>query len=196
VLPILSVLLMAAGVFVARGRRRALIGVGLGVAASMLVLGIGIAIGRAIYLGSVSASALPPDAAAALFDTLIRFIKDGLRLLLVLGLVVAAGAFFSGPSAAAVRTRGAFSAGIGWLRSSGERAGLSTGPVGTWTYQHRTGLRIGAVALAALIFVFWGSPTGLVVLLIAILLLAALGLIELIGRPAPRSRAAGSVPRG
>jgi hypothetical protein len=46
--------------------------------------------------------------------------------------------------------------------------------------------RIGAVALAALIFVFWGHPAAAVVVAIAILLLVVLGLIELIGRPPPR----------
>ena len=61
---------------------------------------------------------------------------------------------------------------------------MSTGPVGQWTYHHRRGLRIGAVALFALIFVFWGQPTGVVVIVLAILLLLVLGLIELIGRPA------------
>jgi hypothetical protein len=40
------------------------------------------------------------------------------------------------------------------------------------------------VALAALVFVFLGQPTEVAVILIAILLLVALGLIELIGRPA------------
>jgi hypothetical protein len=47
------------------------------------------------------------------------------------------------------------------------------------------------VALAALIFVFWGRPTSLVVILIAVLLLVVLGLIELIGRPPARPRTAG-----
>ena len=42
------------------------------------------------------------------------------------------------------------------------------------------------MALAALLFVFWGRPTVLVVILIAVLLLAVLGLIELIGRPPVR----------
>ena len=182
VLPVLALLLIAAGVYIARGHRRALIGAGLGFAASMLVLGAGLAIFRSIYLNSVPAS-LPADAAAALFDTLVRFIRTALRTLLVVGLVVAAGAFFTGPSVTAVRTRAGFASGLGWLRQSGERAGLRTGPVGTWTYAHRTGLRVGAVALAALVFVFWGQPTGLVVILIAILLLLVLGLIELIGRP-------------
>ncbi len=186
VLPILSLVLIGLGVYIARGHRRALIGAGLGFAASMLLLGAGLAIFRSIYLSSVPSSVLPSDAAAILFDTLVRFIKQGLRVLLVIGLVVAAGAFLTGPSVAAVRTRGAFASGLGWIRESGEHAGLRTGPVGRWTYAHRTALRIGAVALAALIFVFWGQPTAAVVVLIVILLLVVLGLIELLGRPPAR----------
>jgi hypothetical protein len=189
VLPILALLLLAAGTYIARSHRRALIGAGLGLAASMLVLGIALAIGRSIYLNSVPSSVLPADAAAVLFDTLVRFIKDGLRTLLVVGLVVAIAAFFTGPSVTAVRARGTVSGALGWLRSSGERAGVRTGPVGRWTFQHRHALRIGAVALFALIFVFWGRPTAAVVIVLAILLLVVLGLIELIGRP-PVSSAA------
>jgi hypothetical protein len=183
VLPILTLLLLGLGVYVARGHRRALIGAGLGLAASMLVLGAGLLIFRGIYLSHVPESTLPSDAAAAMFDTFVRFIKTGLRAILVLGLVVAAGAFLTGPSVTAVRTRAAFASGLARARRSGEHAGLSTGPVGKWTYAHRTGLRISAVALAALIFVFWGRPTAAVIIVLAIVLLVILGLIELIGRP-------------
>ena len=42
----------------------------------------------------------------------------------------------------------------------GERKGVSTGPVCLWTYVHRRSLRVGAVALAALIFAFWAQPTA------------------------------------
>ena len=184
VLPIVTLVLLGLGVLTARGHRRALIGAGFGFAASMLVLGAGLAIARALYLNSVPASA-SADAAAA-FDILVRFIKTALRTLLVVGLIVAVGAFFTGPSAAAMQTRSAFSSGLGRLRRGGESAGLSTGPVGTWTHAHRHGLRIGAVALAAVIFVFWGHPTAVVTIVIAVLLLVVLGLIELIGRP-PRN---------
>jgi hypothetical protein len=185
--PILVLLLIGAGVYVARNHRRALIGAGLGFAFSMLFLGVDLQIFRSIYLNSVPSSVLPSDAAAALFDTFVRFIKDGLRGLLVLGLVVAAGAFLTGPSKTAVGTRSAFRSGMGWL---GQRSGMSTGPVGQWTYTHRKALRIGAVALAALIFVFWGQPTAAVVILIVVLLLVVLGLIELIGRPPVRPQTA------
>ena len=183
VLPILSLLLIGLGVYLARGHRRALIGAGLGFAASMLVLGAGLVIFRSIYLNSIPNSVLPSDAAAVIFDTFVRFIRAALRTLLVVGLVVAGAAFLTGPSVTATSIRKALKSGMDWIRQRGEHAGVTTGPVGTWTYAHRKGLRIGAVALAALLFVFWGRPTALVVILIAVLLLVVLGLIELIGRP-------------
>src|SRR5438874_1979303 len=191
VLPILALALLAAGVWVARGRRRALIGAALGLAGSMLVLAIGLLIARSIYLNSVPPTVLPGDAAAAAFDAMVYFIRVGLRVVLAVGLVIAIGAFITGPSRAAIQTRSALKSWLGWIRNFGERRGVSTGPVGEWTYAHRRGLRIGAVALFALIFVFWGHPTGLVVILLVVLLLVVLGLIELIGRPPAEPRSAG-----
>jgi hypothetical protein len=156
----------------------------------MLVLGAALLIARNLYLNSVPASA-PADAAAAAFDILIRFIKTALRALLLAGLIVAAGAFFTGPSAAAVRTRSALSSGLGRLRHGGE-----SGPASRWTYAHRRALRIGAVALAAVVFVFWGQPTAVVVVATAILLLVVLGLIEVIGRPAAQLTSSPHAPDG
>jgi hypothetical protein len=183
VLPILSLVLIAAGVYIARGHRRALIGAGLGFAASMLVLGAALLVVRGVYLNSVPNDVLPSNAAAVMFDTLVRFIKEALRALLVLGLVVALAAFFTGPSVTAVRTRAGFVSAFGWIRSSSERKGLTTGPAGRWTYAHRQVLRICVVGLAAIIFVFQGRPTAGSVIVLVIVLLVLLGLIELIGRP-------------
>jgi hypothetical protein len=191
VLPILALALLAGGVYAARGRRRALIGAGLGLAGSMLVLAIALLIARSIYLNSVPPSVLPGDAAAAAYDAMVYFIKVGLRVVLAVGLVVAIGAFITGPSHAAIQTRSALKSWLRWIREFGERRGVSTGPVGKWTYAHRRGLRIGAVALFALIFVFWGHPTGLVVIVLVIFLLLVLGLIELIGRPPAEPRTTG-----
>jgi hypothetical protein len=191
VLPILALVLIAAGVYIARGHRRALIGAGLGFAASMLVLGAALLVVRGVYLNSVPNDVLPSNAAAVMFDTLVRFIKEALRALLVLGLIVAIGAFLTGPSVTAVRTRGAFTTAFGWLRSSGEHKGLTTGPAGRWTYAHRHALRICAVGLAAVIFVFEGRPTAASIIVLVIVLLVVLGLIELIGRPPGRPQIAG-----
>ena len=194
VLPILTLVLFAVGIWVARSRRHGLLGAGLGLAASMLVLGIALTIARGVYLNSVPPSVLPSDAAGVLYDTLIRFVREALRALLVVGLVVAAGAFLTGPAAVAVSTRRAFGKGAGWLRVTAARHGVNAGPVGDWTAAHKTVLRVGCVALAALIFVFVGQPTVGLVILLVVLLLVALGVIELLGgRPPERAAAAEGV---
>jgi hypothetical protein len=155
----------------------------------MVVLALGLAVFRSIYLDGVPAGVLPHDAAAVLYDTVVRFLRAGLRTVLVLGLVVAAGAFVTGRSVTAVRTRQGLSGGIGWLRGSAEHAGLRTGPVGSWVGAHKRALRIGAVTLAALALVFWTRPTGKVVIGLALALLLVLAIIEFLARPADRTAA-------
>src|SRR6266542_3959607 len=192
-LPIIVLVLIALGVYVAKHHRRALIGACLGVAAGMIVLALGLAIFRSVYLNALPAR-VSHDAAAVLYDTLVRLLRLGLRSVLVLALVIAVGAFLTGPSVTAVRTREALVRAIGWLRGSAESAGLRTGPVGTWVYAHKQALRIGAVAVAGLALVFWGQPTGKVIILLAVLALVALALIELLGRP-PKPSPGASTPR-
>jgi hypothetical protein len=140
---------------------------------------------------------LPTDAAGVLYDTLIRFIREGLRVLLLVGLIVAAAAFLTGPSSAAVATRRGVRSGIAWVRDSAEQRGVHAGPVTAWTAAHKTALRVAAVALVAVIFVFWGHPTLAVVIWLLVLLLVLLGVIELLGgrRPAAAGEA-GAAPRG
>jgi hypothetical protein len=186
-LPVIALILIGIGVYVAKDHRRALIGAGLGVAAGMVLLALGLAVFRSIYLDGVPAEVLPHDAAAVLYDTIVRFLRAGLRTVLVLGLVVAAAAFLTGPSVTAVRTRRSLAGAVGWLQGSAEHAGLRTGPVGSWVYAHRRALRIGAVVLASLALVFWGRPTGKVVIGLALALLVVLAIIEFLGRPPVRT---------
>ena len=186
-LPIITLVLLVIGVYVANDHRRALIGAGLGIAVAMVVLALGLTVFRAIYLDAVPATVLPHDAAAVLYDTIVRFLRLGLRTILVLALVVAAGAFLTGQSVTAVRARQGLTGAIGWLAGSAERAGWRTGPVGTWVQANRRALRIGAVTLAALTLVFWNRPTGKVVIALTLALLAALAVIEFLGRPSHRT---------
>jgi hypothetical protein len=192
-LPIIVLALIALGVYVAKSHRRALVGASLGVAAGMLVLALGLAIFRSAYLNALP-STVSHDAAAVLYDTLVRYLRLGLRSVLVLALVIAIGAFLTGPSVTAVRTRDGLTRGLGWLRGRGESAGLRTGPVGSWVYAHKQALRIGAVAAAGLALVFWGQPTGKVIILLAVLLLVVLAIIEFLGRP-PETTVSAPTPR-
>jgi hypothetical protein len=158
-LPILALVVVAVGVYVAADHRRALVGAALGVAVAMVGLALGLAVFRSIYLDAVPASVLPHDAAAVAYDTIVRFLRLGLRTVLVLALVVAAGAFLSGTSVTALGTRQGLAGAIGWLAGSADRAGLRTGPVGSWVEANKRALRVTAVAAAALATIeFLGRP--------------------------------------
>ena len=182
-LPVVAGFLLAIGIYVAKGHRRALVGVGLGLAGGMLVLGLALALFRTIYLNELPLGVLTRDAAAAFYDTLVRFLRLGLRTVLVFGLVLALAGFFTGRSTTAVRARAGLRKGIGWLRGGAEQAGFRTGPVGAWVYTYKKVLWIAVIAIAALVLVFWDQPTGKVILGITLGVLVALVIIEFLGRP-------------
>lgn len=177
-LPLVALVLIGLGVYVARNRRRALTGAGIGLVASMLVLLAGLAIGKTQFLNAVTGAGLDRPAAEAAFATLTRFLVTGLRMVLVVGLVVALAAFFTGPSPAAVRTRTGLSGGIARLRGN-----LDTGQAGTWVWRYRRLLQIAACVVAAAVFVLWDHPSGMVVLGLAVALLLVLAIIEFLAKP-------------
>jgi hypothetical protein len=182
-LPVVALILLGIGIYVAKGHRRALVGVGLGLAGGMLALGLALALFRTIYLNELPLGVLTRDAAAAFYDTLVRFLRLGLRMVLVLGLVIALAGFLTGRSVTAVRARAGLTKGIGWLRGGAEQAGFRTGPVGAWVYTYKKVLWVAVIAIAALVLVFWDQPTGRVVLGITLGVLVALVIIEFLGRP-------------
>jgi hypothetical protein len=182
-LPVVALFFLAIGVYVAKGHRRALVGVGLGLAGGMLALGLGLALFRTIYLDALPLGVLTRDAAAVFYDTLVRFLRLGLRSVLVFGLVIALAGFLTGRSITAVRARAGLTKGIGWLRGGAEQAGFRTGPVGAWVYTYKRVLWIVVIAIAALVLVFWDQPTGKVIIGITLGVLVALVIIEFLGRP-------------
>ena len=93
---VLAPLLFLLAIVASRDRRRTLIVAGLSLAGAMATLGILVAIGRWFYLDSLAAT-VPRDAAAAFFDTIVRFLGTGARLTALAGLVVALAAWWSGP---------------------------------------------------------------------------------------------------
>ena len=182
-LPIIAVALLVGGVFAATHRRAALLRGALGVTAAMLVLGVGLAVARSWYVGSTPANILTEQAAGDVFDTLVRFLRTGMRATAVLGLVVALAAFITGPSTGAVRTRSGLSGGIGRLRGGAEAAGMETGRVGTWTYAHKRALQVTTVIVGGFVLVFWDRPTGWTVVGTALVVALVLAVIEFLGRP-------------
>jgi hypothetical protein len=176
-------LLAAIGVVIARNRRRAIIGVGLGVAGAMLLAGVTLAVMRATYLGAVPADRLPPDAAAALFDTMVRFLREVLRAVGLVGLVFAAGAFLTGPARASVRVREASRSVAGkaskGLANSGIRIDGAHRLVG-----NRTSIwRVGLVVAAAAAFLIPAYPTPLLAVVLTCALLLGLLVVQILATP-------------
>jgi hypothetical protein len=183
-LPIIAIALLVGGILLARDKRAALLRSGLGLAGAMILLGVALAVGRTWYVNTTPGNVLTSSAAGGVFDTLVRFLRTSLRAVGVLGLVLAFVAYVSGPSPSAERLRRGFTGGIGSLRGSAESAGWNTGRVGTWTYAHRTALRIASAVLGGLILMFWNQPTAWVVLFVGLFVLLLLAVIEFLGRPA------------
>jgi hypothetical protein len=104
-LPLGAVALLAAGIGLARRRRVAVVSGALTVAAATAALGVAIAVARPLYLDAVPAELLPVDAAGAVFDTLLRSLRDGVRAVVLAALLVAVGTALTGRSAAAVSVR-------------------------------------------------------------------------------------------
>ncbi|MEV7324180.1 hypothetical protein [Streptomyces sp. NPDC093970] len=185
-LPVLAVLLVAAGVLLAVRRRRALVAGCVGVAVATGLLGVGLSVFRAVYLDRLPAD-VSPDAAAAVYDALVRFLRTTVRMVVALAVVVAVGAWLTGPGRYAGLVRGLWSSGIGAVRATADHAGLRTGPVGPFVGRHRAWIGRLLVAVSLLVYLLWSYPTGWVVVGIALCLLFALAVVEFLAereRPA------------
>ncbi|MDQ0734483.1 hypothetical protein [Arthrobacter agilis] len=193
-----SILSAVGAVVVApRGRRRRTTGsVGLAFAVAMAVLALGLTVGRGIYLTAVPPDVVSPAAAESLSDTLISPLRTSLRLVLVVGLVIALVAFLAGPSRTATQLR------RGLARAGGAVTGrIGTGSARPWQHtlaRHRRSIEGAVVGGAVLLLVFWPDPTAAVALwtLAAVALLVLL--VELASGPAVRRTAdppLGAVPR-
>lgn len=181
-LPWITIVILAAGVYIARDHRKALRNTGFGIAAAMLVLAIGLAIARSAVINGVAEQSV--DAAGSAYDIVVNFLRAGLRSIFVLGIVVGLGAGVMGPSVTAVRIRHGAAAGVRWLREHVPAGGRDGGPVGAWVHNYRVPLRIAVLAIGVLVFIFLDRPSGLTIILIAVVMLVCLGVIQFLDRPA------------
>lgn len=193
-LPVFTVLLGAIGVLLARRRRRALVTTALCAAVACLVIVVGLVIVRRYYLDHLPPQVQSPAAAAAVFDTLVRFLRVSVRTAMVLGVVVALGAYLSGAGRLPRALRGAADRTADSAARWSGGHGVRSGKAGTWVDAHRRWLTIGVLLVVALVFALWNHPTVLTVLLMVIILLAALAVISLLaadGRNAEPAEHAG-----
>ena len=180
VLPILGLVLLATAVLVAHDRRRALLAVGLSVAVAMVLLGLVLNLVRPLYLDAVPTDVLPTDAAAVVYDQLIRFVRTALRAVLVIALALAITAFLLAPTGSGAALRTGITTTIGRMR---ERSGIARGPVSTFVATYRSFARVMVVALGVLAYVALDHPSGGDALVIVVLVVLGLLVVELVAGP-------------
>ncbi len=173
-LPWVGLALLAGAVATARRRRRTLIASMLAVAGGMVVVGFGILIGRHFYINGVPPAAIPTATAKDLFDTFVRFLRDGIRIVAGVALFIALVAWMFGPSRPARGIRH-------WFRTAppGAASRVANGRVGEVAAAQATALTASAVGFGLLLILLWNNPSTAVMITIAVLVVLVVLLVQL-----------------
>jgi hypothetical protein len=162
-LPLLSVLCLAGSVFLSRPRLRGLLRAGIGVALAMLLLVAALGIARSAYLDALGQGALPRDAASDIFDALVTFLRNGLRIVTLAAVALALVAFIFGLPLGRI-----------W-------AALVTDSRRAWIGEHRNPLLITIAAIAGLWLLLRDPLTGHAALVILLVAAVAAGVVTVLG---------------
>jgi hypothetical protein len=181
VLPILTVLLLAAALALSGNRRRTLLRSAVGVALAVGLLLVLLRVGRTIYLDALTSAGANEEAAAAAYDQILSFLRLACQTVFVLAVIVAIAAWLGGSGKVATRIR----TGVRDLaRGDGESGGEATA-AGTFVAQYRNVLRGVVVGIGLILLMLLSAPGPVAVLVIALLVVLGLVLIEFLGRRAP-----------
>jgi hypothetical protein len=183
-LVVLAFLLIAIGVWLAPRHRRMLSAAGFGIALALLTLLGALALGRDYYLTHLPPDTIPAGAAAVVWDTLMQQFTVRLQTIVLVGLVIALGAWLTGPGRAAHALRAGASRSMTSARLGGQRLGWRGNVVDRWVAAHVTALRAGTLVVIIAIYAWWDRPTSPVVVWLTVVLLALLAVIELLRRGA------------
>jgi hypothetical protein len=183
VLPWLAALCFLGAVLLSRDRRRGIVWTGLLVAGGALLVGISLALGRQAYLDAAVAGGADLGTAQAVFDTVVRFLRNGIRVIFFFGVLLAFGAAVSGPSAWATKTRELAGS---VFTQGGAKTGWDTGAFGTFVAGHRKGLQLGAAGVFGILVFLVDRPTPSSLLWLGIGLLVVLAAVQFFAATAPR----------
>jgi len=175
VLPILFVVIVVAAIGVAPRRRRIVVGLGFGVAASTALLTVGVDLGRRVTVDQADQASLNTDATKAVYDALVVALRDWSSYVIAVSLLVAVAALVSSP---------------GWIGRIAERLRGSSPdvpPVAVWVREHRGVLWGAVVGLALVVLVVWPTPTLPVVAVVVLLAAIALAAITALARMKARA---------
>ncbi len=187
--PIITLVLAAAAVAVAVRRRKTLLRVAVGGSIGIVVFLTAFHLARKKFVSTSVKEGFNGQVSGIIFDTLLRFLKDGLWLVLAILLVASVVLWFVGPARYAVALRRQIARAWHWLARNArqltskehtEGASPAAQRSAGWIREHRTGLRLLGALVAGLFIVFNGSLTFWGALVTLLILAAYLGLLQLV----------------
>jgi hypothetical protein len=190
-LPWVALVFLIAGIVVAPNRRRGIV-----VGAAMLGITVALLLGamsfaRDYYLDRLPPEVGSPDAVAAVYDAVVRFLISALQTLLVVTAILVVGALLAGPSRPAVAFRRLLNKGLnagsaaltragGWVTTTGRALAAAYHPI-----------QIGLVLLALVGFIVAERPSIGAALWVTFGVLVVLALLEILVRAGTRRPAMG-----
>jgi cell division protein FtsL len=176
-------------VAVAVRRRKTLLRVTVGGSIGIVVFLTALHLARKKFVSTSVKQGFNSQVSGIIFDTLLRFLKDGLWLVLAILLVASVVLWFVGPARYAVALRSQIARAWQWLARNATQltskehtdgASPATQRSAGWIREHRTGLRLLGALVAGLFIVFNGSLTFWGALVTLLILAAYLGLLQLV----------------
>jgi hypothetical protein len=180
-LPWAALLLFAGAITLARRRRRTLVISAGCVAGAMLALGLLLNVFRSIYLKSITAYVDAPTG-GRIYDIFVRFLRDGIRSVLIVAVLVLIIGWLCGPVGSAKRIRGSA---MSVLRRSSYQ--FREGGVATFVTTYRSILDVGVLVLGALILVLLTNPSTAIVITVVAIVVIVLAFVELTYRQSGRT---------
>ena len=182
VVPLVALVLIIGALAVAVDRRKTLLRLAVGVSiATVVVLGL-VAYERNFFITHAAARA-SPEVTGAVYDTLLHFLRDTLRLTVLVSVIVAVLMWLIGPARWPRALRRLVGRGFHWLAQRfGELFAKTRTPeasarvrrVANFPLEHASGFRLFGVIVVGCILVFGGNLSGSGILWSAVALAAYL----------------------
>jgi hypothetical protein len=186
-LPLIGLLFVVAAIWVSPDRRKTTAFLGF---ATGIVLILDLAILRIIRANTVGAveDEVSRAAAETVWDTTLRFYTQGVWAVIVLAFAVGFVAWVFGPSARAVRVRGAWNNML--ARWSGPQTDEPRSGFSKFVFTYRRPIQWGAVILGLLFILFGPAPSVASVIITALIVLAVVGFAQAVSGPGSPDTAA------
>lgn len=181
-LPFVALTLIAAGILVAPNRRRGVITAFVAVGAVAALMLAALALARTYYLDNLPATIRSPDAAAAVIDTILRFLVASLQTLLVAALIFVVAAWLAGPSRPATGIRRLANICLDAGARGLAHAGTWVAAVGRALHGARWMIQIAVVLAATVGLILADRPGISAVLWTTVIVLALFAIVELFVR--------------